>query len=255
MTTTNVEVDEDLQNRCLVLLVNEDREQTKKIHELQRKSRTLEGMLKKEDKKNTLRVHQNAQRLIRPLLVVNPFVEQLTFLDSRLRTRRDHIKCLNLINAITLLHQQQREIKTVSHRGENLEYIEATLEDIEVANKLAADIIETSLDELAPQTRKLLELIYKLAQEHCKAGKIEQRDLRLTRRDIRQFTGWTNTRLGIHLQSLLDMEYLHITSTQGRKMVYELLYKGEGQQGENFTMNLINTQRLKNEGYDFVCTG
>jgi DNA primase len=66
MTTTNVEIDEELQNRCLVLTVNEDRQQTKRIHELQRKSRTLEGLLRKEDKQNTLRVHQNAQRLIRP---------------------------------------------------------------------------------------------------------------------------------------------------------------------------------------------
>ena len=50
MTTTSVEIDEELQNRCLVLTVNEDREQTKRIHELQRQSRTLEGILRKEDK-------------------------------------------------------------------------------------------------------------------------------------------------------------------------------------------------------------
>ena len=245
MTTTNVEVDEELQNRCLVLSVNEDREQTKRIHELQRKSRTLEGLLLKQQKQNTLRVHQNAQRLIRPLLVVNPFAEQLTFLDSRLRTRRDHIKYLNLINAITLLHQHQRTVRTVSHRGEILEYIEATLEDIEVANKLAADIMGTSLDELAPQTRKLLNLILELAKKKCKEGNIEQRDLRLNRRDIRAFTGWSDTRLRIHLQRLVDMEYLHLTKgSQGKTCVYELLYKGEGEHGEPFVMNLINTSTI-----------
>jgi DNA primase len=242
MTTTNVEIDEELQNRCLVLTVNEDREQTQKIHELQRKSRTLEGMLRKEDKRKTLLVHQNAQRLIRPLMVVNPFAEQLTFLDSRLRTRRDHIKYLNLINAITLIHQHQRELKTVKHNGEDLEYIEATLEDIEAANKIAADIMGTSLDELAPQTRKLLEAVSELTGKKCEEGKIQQCDVRLKRQDIRKFTGWTDSRLRDHLQRLVDMEYLHLSKgSQGKTCVYELLYKGEGESGQPFVMSLINT--------------
>lgn len=245
MTTTNVEVDEELQNRCLVLSVNEDREQTKRIHELQRKSRTLEGMLKKEDKKNTLRVHQNAQRLIRPLLVVNPFAEQLTFLDSRLRTRRDHIKYLNLINAITLLHQHQREVKTVNHRGKNLEYIEATLEDIEVANKLAADIMGTSLDELAPQTRKLLNLICSMVTARCLKEEVEQKDIRFTRRQIRNFTGWGNTQLKVHMARLLEMEYLQLwKGAVGQQFIYQLLYKNEGQDGKRFVMNLIDTSTI-----------
>ena len=41
--------------------------------------------------------------------------------------------------------------------GERLEYIEATLADIALANELAHDVLGRSLDELAPQTRKLLD--------------------------------------------------------------------------------------------------
>ena len=245
MTTTNVEIDEELQNRCLVLTVNEDREQTQKIHELQRKSRTLEGMLRKEDKRKTLLVHQNAQRLIRPLMVVNPFAEQLTFLDSRLRTRRDHIKYLNLINAITLIHQHQRELKTVKHNGEDLEYIEATLEDIEAANKIAADIMGTSLDELAPQTRKLLNLLLKMSDSECEKQEVQPRDFRFTRREVRDFTGWGNTQLKVHMARLLEMEYLHLwKGGPGQSFIYQLLYKGEGNDGKSFVMNLINTSTI-----------
>ena len=251
MTTTNVEVDEELQNRCLVLTVNEDREQTRRIHELQRTSRTLAGMLRKEHKKDVLTLHQNAQRLLRPLLVVNPYAEQLTFLDSRLRTRRDHIKYLNIINAVTLIHQHQREIKSIDHKGEKLEYIEATIHDIEIANKLAADIMGVSLDDLAPQTRKLLEQVHSLAQKKCEEAQIEQRDLRLTRKEIRDFTGWGNTRLGIHIQRLIDLEYMSINTVQGRKLVYELLYNGGGENGEKTVLNLIDTEKLK---YDSECT-
>jgi len=245
MTTTNVEVDEELQNRCLVLSVNEDREQTRRIHQRQRESRTLEGLMRKEDKKKTLHVHRNAQRLLQPLTVVNPYAEQLTFLDSRLRTRRDHIKYLNIINSITLLHQYQRTVKKLSRNGKILEYIEVTPEDIDTANRLVADIMGTSLDELAPQTRKLLEMICELAKERCKEENILQEDLRLKRREIRRYTGWSDSRLRIHLQRLAEMEYLHLArGSQGKTCVYELLYKGEGNDGGNFALSLINTATI-----------
>ena len=45
LTTTAIEVDEELLNRCLVLTVNEDREQTRAIHRVQREAQTLEGLL------------------------------------------------------------------------------------------------------------------------------------------------------------------------------------------------------------------
>ena len=45
LTTTAIELDEELLNRCLVLTVNEDREQTQAIHRLQREQQTLEGLL------------------------------------------------------------------------------------------------------------------------------------------------------------------------------------------------------------------
>nr|CAC9163488.1 Uncharacterised protein [Escherichia coli] len=75
-------------------------------------------------------LHQNAQRLLRPLNVVNLFASQLTFMSDKTRTRRDHMKYLTLIRAIALLHQYQREIKRVEHRGQVVEYIEVAREDI-----------------------------------------------------------------------------------------------------------------------------
>ncbi|MFO0201975.1 MAG: toprim domain-containing protein, partial [Alphaproteobacteria bacterium] len=45
LTTTAIDVDEELMNRCLVLAVNESREQTAAIHARQRHKQTLEGLL------------------------------------------------------------------------------------------------------------------------------------------------------------------------------------------------------------------
>ncbi|MBN3066172.1 DNA primase, partial [Pectobacterium aquaticum] len=154
LTTTAIDVDEELLNRCLVLSVNESREQTEAIHALQRHKQTLEGLLMENEKGYLTELHQNAQRLLKPLKVVNPFASQLTFLSDKTRTRRDHMKYLTLIQSIALLHQYQREVKTVEHRGVVIEYIEVERSDIVLANRLAHEILGRTLDEMPPQTRK-----------------------------------------------------------------------------------------------------
>jgi len=143
-TTTAIDIDEELLNRCLVLTVDENREQTRAIQDLQRFEETLEGLMSTQQREDTLKLHKNAQRLLKPIKVVNPYAEQLTFLDDKTRTRRDHKKYLTLIRSIALLHQYQREVKTTYYKGKNLSYIEVTLEDIELANHLVHDILGRS---------------------------------------------------------------------------------------------------------------
>src|SRR5690606_28595878 len=112
-------------------------------------------------------LHRNAQRLLRPLAVVNPYAEQLTFLDDRTRTRRDHAKYLTLIESIALLRQHQRPARTAAAGGQSVEYIEVTLDDIALANRLAHEVLGRSLDELPPQTRRVLGLIEVLVAERA----------------------------------------------------------------------------------------
>jgi len=90
LTTTARDSDEELMNRCLVLSVDEGREQTRAIHHLQRNRRTLDGLLAKREKDALITLHQNAQRLLRPLDVLNPYAQFLTFPDQTTRLRRDH---------------------------------------------------------------------------------------------------------------------------------------------------------------------
>ena len=140
LTTTAIDVDEELMNRCLVLTVNESREQTKAIHARQRSKQTLQGLLAANDKSDHRAAPERAA-LLKPVPVVNPYADQLTFLDDQTRTRRDHMKYLTLIRAIALLHQHQREVKTVEHRGRHLAYIEATKADIALANTIAHEVL------------------------------------------------------------------------------------------------------------------
>jgi DNA primase len=230
LTTTAIDLDEELLNRCLVLSVNEDREQTQAIHKLQREQQTLEGLIRRQERKEIVRRHQNAQRLLKPLYVANPYANELTFPDNRTRMRRDHVKYLTLIRVIALLHQHQRPINTA--RG--VTYIEATREDIQTADRLMKELLARSLDELPPQTRKLLSLI-----EAMVAGR---KGFLFSRRDVRDHTGWGATQIRIHLDRLHEMEYL-IAHHGGRGLsyVYELNLAGEND-------HLAGSKRPQNGG-------
>jgi post-segregation antitoxin (ccd killing protein) len=245
LTTTAIDIDEELMNRCLVLTVNESREQTQAIHAMQRQQQTLEGLLQNEDKKQLIQLHRNAQRLLKPLLVANPFAEQLTFIDDKTRTRRDHMKYLTLIRSIALLHQYQREIKRIEHNGQALEYIEVTLADIEIANKLAHEVLGRTLEELPPQTYTLLKHIKTMVTKACKKQEMEQKDYRFSRRDIREVTGWSDGQLKIHCSRLTELEYLLVhRGGRGHSIVYELLYDGELNDDKHL-MGLIDVEKLR----------
>ena len=246
MTTTAIDIDEELMNRCLVLTVNESREQTQAIHNMQRESRTLDGLLRKQSKNKLITLHQNAMSLIKQVQIVNPYAQELTFISDKTRTRRDHMKYLSLIDTIALLHQHQREIKSITRGEETISYIEVEKSDIAMANKLAHEVLGRSLDELPPQSRNLLNEIHQLITANCKKEGIDQGDYYFTRKMVRDATNWGNTQLKVHLARLEDMEYLLIhKGGRGQSIVYELLYKGEGNNGKSFMLGLKNMDKYQ----------
>ncbi|MBK9395249.1 MAG: toprim domain-containing protein [Uliginosibacterium sp.] len=173
LTTTARDLDEELMNRCLVLAVDEGREQTRAIHQRQRERRTLDGLLAKHQRAGCIAVQQNAQHLLRPLAVLNPFAQYLSFPDQTTRLRRDHEKYLTLIDTIAFLHQYQRPIKTASRGTQQL----------------------------------------------------PRADLRFSRRVLREAIHWGDTQLRVHLERLVELEYvLAHREGPGGKYVYELVY-------------------------------
>ncbi len=84
LTTTAIDLDEELLNRCLVLTVNEDREQTQAIHRMQREAQTLEGLLARAGaRRDPARCIATRSGCLKPVFVVNPYAPELTFLDTR----------------------------------------------------------------------------------------------------------------------------------------------------------------------------
>ena len=220
LTTTAIDIDEELLNRCLVLTVDESKEQTERIHQLQRQARTLEGLQLKKKKQRLLTLLRNAQRLLCPVDVVNLWADQLTFTAAQTRTRRDHEKYLTLIDTIALLHQHQRPQQTL---GEGT-YITVTLEDIALANRLAPELLSRSLDELPPQTRRVFEAVKDLVRERCEEHHMDQRSALFSRREVREKMGWGVTQIRAHLERLRELEYIAARlGRMGNTFQYELL--------------------------------
>jgi DNA primase catalytic core len=220
LTTTAIDLDEELQNRCLTLAVDESAEQTGRIHRVQRERRTLAGLVAHEERKDLLKLLRNAQRLLQPLHVVNPYAPSLTFATARTRNRRDHEKYLTLIDAIALLHQHQRETRTLPG-GQR--FIEVTLDDIALANELAPEMLGRSLDELPPQTRRLLAHIRELMKTKRKERTAKAAST-FSRKELRDACSWSLTQVRVHLERLVDLEYLAVQHGRfGSQFVYELL--------------------------------
>lgn len=125
-------------------------------------------------------------------------------------------------------------------------YIEVTLDDIEMANRLAHQVLGRSLDELAPQTRRLLRLLDEMVSAQCTKLGMEREDCRFTRREIRESTGWSYDQVRVHLKRLVALEYVLVhTGGRGQQFVYELQYEGQGQEGDPFLMKLIDADALR----------
>jgi len=214
LTSTSRSIDDELLNRLLVLTIDEGPEQTRKIHEAQRHAQMMEGIMERRARPRIVRMHQNVQRLIRPLVVRNPFAKDLVFGSARLRSRRDHQKYLDLINVMALVHQYQREIKSAQDiDGQPFQYIDVNRDDIARVDAIMREVLEQSTDELWPASRRMLAMLEAWAQELPFAT---GRTRHWTRREIREKTAWSDTQVRMVLAQLVEFEYLIQIGQGGR---------------------------------------
>ena len=130
---------------------------------------------------------------------------------------------LNLCKAVAFLNQMKKPLKNYN----GIEYIEVDRDDIQQAIELASELLDISLDYLSLPARNLLQLLLQMDKKT------------FSRKEIMEFTGWTKTRLHIHLTELIEMELiLPEPSKKGLLQTYKLLYNGEGADGRCFLIGL-----------------
>jgi len=221
MTTTATDIDPELENRLVVLGVDEDATQTQAILDAQRQGASLEGLLARSSRDRLRHLHANIQRLLDPFPVVIPD-RTAEFPATATRHRRDHMKLLSIISAVTLLHQHQREHRTANTPdGTTITYLEATEEDVANGLALARSVLVRGSDNLAPQTARLLRAV----EDHtlCQAVLLgcDPTQVAITRRELRELLGWSDKQVRVATDRLVALEYLVATGGgRGRCRTY-----------------------------------
>jgi hypothetical protein len=239
ISTTNPDaLDYETKNRFVIITVDESMEQTSRILDEAREGFTLEGLTRRSRKAQVLRKCRNMQRLLKAYPVVNPYAPVLTYPAHKLQMRREFKKYMTLISCIALLHQHQRPLKEHPEFGS---YIEVEPSDVDLANELVREFFPLSVDELAPHTRRFSKEISRLVES--KGG-----DCVFTRKEIRDFSGWSDWHVRKALDQLEDLEYLRrLQGRQGSLVSYELLVDASLEKVEELELtssDSLNFERL-----------
>jgi DNA primase len=215
-TTTKEKLYEDNANRCLLIYLDNSTEQQSGIMERQRN--VSAGQINRASEQNTIELLQDLQMLFRKINVVNPFATKLHIPETVFKPLRTNAHYLQFIEAITFIHQFQRPIKKDSQGND---YIETTLEDIELANELLKDILLAKSDELTKACRDFLEVLKVHLSNHKRAS--------FFRSDVREWTRLNPHNINHYLKTLNF--YGYIRSIGGNKFKggyeYEITNKDE----------------------------
>jgi predicted transcriptional regulator/energy-coupling factor transporter ATP-binding protein EcfA2 len=205
--TTKEKIYDDNANRCILLYIDQGKEQDKHINEYQAK--LAAGEVNKEREQQYKELFKNMQRLLRPIQVVNPYARHIQLPEQVFKPRRTMTLLLGFIEAITFYHQYQREVR----QGAGGLYIETTIEDIEAAFALLKDVLFSKSDELTKAARDFLEKLKQLSQE----ANTDTFNARAIREQLRLNPGSMKR----HLAELARYGYIRPSGNRYRKGSYE----------------------------------
>lgn len=152
-TTTKEHIYEDNANRCLLIYLDNSQGQTEAIMNYQRKQSA--GTIDEVEEQRAVNLLRNVQRVLQPVKVINPYAEELRIPEECFKPLRTHSHYLAFIETITYYHQYQREEKANEETGEV--YIESTIEDIKIANRLLKEVLLAKSDPLSKASRDFFE--------------------------------------------------------------------------------------------------
>lgn len=214
-------LNEDIRRLFLTVTLDESQEQTRKIIENQIFSETAGGQRQLSIRKDIQKVHQNAQRLLKPLQICFPDNLSISYPSTFLHNRRDMQIFISLVKSIALLHQYQRSV--------NNGIINVLESDIETAIELSKEAFAITHDELTPQGRAVLSCIRSFVEEQIKRvprNCIPISDITFSRNDIRKLCGLSESYLRIIFKDLLKSGFIgKVTGKQGLQYSYVLLYQ------------------------------
>jgi len=226
MSGTNHNINPENASRYFVVNTDESREQTKAIHEHQRRRYSLDSLQTRgESVAGIIKAHQAAQRLLVNHRVVNSFAPLLDFPTTLMRLRRDHDRFLDLIACVCYLRQYQKPVKSQGA----VTYLECDLVDYETAYKIMVEaVMSSTVRELPKGAVTLYDEIRAWVKKEAVRQKLEVQEVSFTQRQIREVTGLGHSWLAGCLRQLVDYEYVRQTGGGMRSKGY---YRLRGEDG------------------------
>jgi len=205
MSSTSIDINHENLSRFFVVNTDESAEQTRRIHEAQRRKYSLDRYQEKETKvPELIKAHRAAQRLLERRVIVNPFAQELTFPDTLMRSRRDHERFIDLIACVCHLRQFQKEAKEEN----GLSFIECDLIDYEVSYRIMKGILPVTLTSFPSGALSLFDEFRRIAKDKAKEDDLFITDVSLTQREIREKTGFNQMFVKRYIKVLVEYEYL-----------------------------------------------
>jgi predicted transcriptional regulator len=217
--TTQESIYEDNSNRSFLLYIDESQEQDIRIMNYQRLISA--GKLNEKEQLDAKNLLQNAQRILKPIKVINPFAEYLELPQSVFKPRRTNSHYLQFIEAITFYKQHQREKKYDTETGE--EFIETEIEDIKEANELITEVLLRKSDTITGAIRNHLESLKNYLKE-------------------KKQTTFNNTEIRKHLR--LKQSTLHRYHKQ--LLAEDYIKKVKGKKGQMYFYEIVDIQEYAN---------
>ncbi len=214
LSTTSHNLNPENASRYFVTNIDESRTQTMRIHETQRKKYSLDRHIEKlHIVPEIVSKHQSAQRLLRNILIVNPFGEALNFPDHLMRTRRDNERFLDLIACVCFLRQYQKIV-----RWEGLtEFIECDIDDYRIAyNVMVKGILGATMNEIPGQAAFLYEELRRVMREKAESENLKPEEVSMTQREIRERTNLNQMFVKRYLRVLTEYEYIRVRGNHFR---------------------------------------
>jgi DNA primase catalytic core len=187
--TTKGDLYEDNMSRSFLLAVDESAAQSRRIIDYQNKRYAGEIDQKTQEKaKNQL---QQTVRNLKSYEVINPYATRLELPEEVHKIRRLNEMFQSIVKQITIINQQNRELKN--------DKLITQIEDLEQATEVLFESIILKVDELDGSLRQFFERLKK----HLKT---QEKDF--TQREIRQAFNISKSQIHRYLQSLLELEYI-----------------------------------------------
>ncbi|MFC1708300.1 hypothetical protein ACFL59_16025, partial [Planctomycetota bacterium] len=219
-STTQATINAENANRCYELYLDESEKQTRLVQDSQRRIYSESGWLSDSEREKLVARHRNAQRLLRPLRVVIPYVSKLRFPSAWLRTRRDHERFLALVAMRAFVYQHQRKIR---QNKAGCDSIEATATDYAEAYWLSRTALASTLQDLSKPAQDLLSELRHFLAKRAEEQSVRPEEITFTRRDVRQELRWPDHKLRDTLRELVELEEAEIASGRnGVRYVYRI---------------------------------